>query len=154
MLTTSTRAIAQALQEAKRRFPNISADGICIAVRGGPFQEIQLDQIATAIEFLAMLEPTKTGRVDSYRLKHAGENWGRRHDLCGYLSNGSVIVAAVALDLVVAPCGPAWSASPNCMIGVSAKSVRRMIAGNDFAKRERGSADRVKMAPIQSPCTI
>jgi hypothetical protein len=142
MLTTSDRAISQALKDAQDRFPAISADGICIALRGGPFQEIRPDQVATAIEFLSMLEPTKTGRVDSYRLKHAGENWGRHHVLCGYVSNGATIVAAVALDLAVEPCGPPWRGSPNVMVGVSEKSVRRMIAGNDFARRERGLIDR------------
>jgi hypothetical protein len=137
MLTTSDRAIAQALLDAQRRFPNISADGVCIAFRGAQFQAILPDQIATAIEFLSMLARTKTGRTNSYALKHVCENWGRYHDLSGYVSNGATIVAAVALDLVVTPCGPPWRGSPNVMVGVSEKSVRRLIAANDFARRER-----------------
>jgi hypothetical protein len=41
-----------------------------------------------------------------------------------------------ALGLVVEPCGPAWSTSPNVMIGVAEKSVRRMIAACAAAKRD------------------
>ena len=50
-----------------------------------------------------------------------------------------MIVAALALDLVIAPDGQPWRGSPNVMVGVSEKSVRRMVAGNDFARRERGA---------------
>ena len=138
MLATSDRATAQAIPDAQFRFPKISADGICIAVRGAPFQEIVPDQVGTGIEFLSMLAPTKTGHVDSYRLKHVAEAWGRRHDMSGYVSNGALIVAALALGLVVEAAGKSWAPmNPNCMIGVSEKSLRRMIAANDFARRER-----------------
>ena len=136
MLFTLNDRLAQRIRDARRKFPHLSADGICIAVRGALFQEIMPDQVATAIEALSMLEPTKTGRVDSYRLKHCAEDWGKHHEMSGYVSNGALIVAALALDLAVEPCGPPWAGSPNCMIGVSEKSVRRMIAANDFARRE------------------
>jgi hypothetical protein len=137
MTTTAHRAMAQAIQAARRRLPNISADGIRIAVRGGPFQDILPDQVMTAIECLSILEPTKTGRVDSYRLKHVAEAWGSYHEMSGYVSNGALITAALAIELFVEPCGPPWSGSPNCMIGVSEKSVRRMIAVNAFIRNER-----------------
>jgi hypothetical protein len=93
--------------------------------------------VVTAIEFLSQLDGTKTGRVDSYRLKHVGEDWGKRHDLAGYISNGALIVAALAIELVVEPCGPPWSDSPNVLIGVSEKSLKRLIFANDFVRRER-----------------
>jgi hypothetical protein len=134
----SDPAIAKAMRNARRRFPNISADGICIAVRGALFQEIVPDQVMTAIGFLSMLAPTKTGRIDSYRLKHLAEAWGKHHEMSGYVSNGALITAALALDLSVEPCGPPWAASPNCMVGVSEKSVRLMIAVNAFIRNERG----------------
>jgi hypothetical protein len=140
-MTASDRAMAQAIRNARHWFPELSADGTRIAIRGAPLQEIQPDQVATAIEFLSMLAPTKTGRVDSYRLKHVAEDWGRHHELSRYVSNGALIVAALALDLVVEPCGPLWRASPNVMVGVLEKSVRRMIAGNDFARREFGGCE-------------
>jgi hypothetical protein len=136
MTTTSDRAITKSIQNARRKFPNISADGIRIAVRGAPFQEIVPDQVATAIECLSMLEPTKIARIDSYRLKHLVEEWGRHHEACKYVSNGALIVAALALGLFVEPCGPPWAGSPNCLIGVTEKSLRRMIAVNAFLRRE------------------
>jgi hypothetical protein len=142
-------SIAEAIQNARRRFPSVSADGICMAVRGTAFQEIVPDQVMTAIEFLLMLAPTKTGRVDSYRLKHIAEAWGLHHEMSKYVSNGALIVAALALDLFVEPCGPPWAASPNCMVGVSEKSVRRMIGVNAFIQKERrGLIDSGNSAPI------
>ena len=137
MSVTSDRAAAQAIQDARLKFPKLSADGTCIAVRGAPFQEIVPDQVTTAMECLSQLDATKTGRVDSYRLKHVAEDWGRHHELARYVSNGALIVAALALGLVVEPCGPVWSTSPNMMIGVAEKSVRRMMASTAFIRRER-----------------
>jgi hypothetical protein len=138
MTITSDRTAARAIQNAQYRFPTISADGTFIAIRGAPFQKIVREQVSTATEFLSMLAATETGRVDSYRLKHVAEDWGRHHEMCEYVSNGALIVAALALELAVTPCGPSWSTSPNCMIGVSEKSVRRMIVTNALIRRERG----------------
>ena len=140
MPTTSDRAMTKSLQKARRRFPNLCADGIRIAVRGAPFQEIILEQVETAIACLSMLDPIKIGRVDSYRLKHVAEAWGLHHEMSKYVSNGALIVAALALGLTVEPCGPPWAGSPNCMIGVGEKSLRRMMAANDFARREHPKA--------------
>ena len=150
MIDTSDRAAAQAIRDAQRRFPQISADGIVIGIRGSPFQEIVPEQVATAIEFLSMLAPTKTARMSSYQLKHVGEDWGKHHDGCWYLSNGALIVAALALDLAVEPCGPLWAASPNCLIGVSQKSVARVVMGNDFARR----ANRLTMSGIRAIVSV
>ena len=142
MATTASTLIGQRqIDAARRRFPRICAFGI-VPFRSGRLAEsiahdIKPGEIATAIECLSQLDPTKTGRVDSYRLKHLAEEWGRRNDQSGYVSNGALIVAALAIGLVVEPCGPAWAGSPNVLIGVSAKSVRRMIAANEFVRQEK-----------------
>jgi hypothetical protein len=153
--TASASKAQRAIDDARRKFPMICANGIfpfrivghtdrlSWAKRGhfAPVisHEINADEVVTAIEFLSQLDGTKTGRVDSYRLKHVGEDWGKRHDLAGYISNGALIVAALAIELVVEPCGPPWSDSPNVLIGVSEKSLKRLIFANDFVRRERRS---------------
>ena len=151
--TASAATALWGIDIARRRYPAICAHGISpfrIAghsarlswAKRGHFapvisHEISTDEVVTAIEFLSQLDGTKTGRVDSYRLKHVGEDWGKRHDLAGYISNGALIVAALAIELVVEPCGPPWSDSPNVLIGVSEKSLKRLIFANDFVQRER-----------------
>jgi hypothetical protein len=153
--TASATKAQRAIDDARRKFPMICANGIfpfrivghtdrlSWAKRGhfAPVisHEINADEVVTAMEFLSQLDGTKTGRVDSYRLKHVAEDWGKRHDLAGYISNGALIVAALAIELVVEPCGPPWSDSPNVLIGVSEKSLKRLIFANDFVRRERRS---------------
>jgi hypothetical protein len=137
MLATLDSVTAQAISDAKIKFPKISADGVCIGIRGARFQAIVPTQVATAMEFLSQLTSTRTPRTSSYQLKHVGEDWGKRQGLCRYLSNGSMIVAALALALPVEAAGKPWELfNPNALIGVSAISVRRMIAANEFARRE------------------
>jgi hypothetical protein len=151
MTATSSARTAQAIRDAQRKFPQLCAHGVfgfrivghaarlAMAKHFAPTisAPIAMAEVETAIEFLAMLDPTKTGRVDSYKVKHVAEDWGRCHDLSGYVSNGAVIAAALALGLAVEPCGPPWAGSPNVMIGVSEKSLRRKMIGNDFMRRER-----------------
>jgi hypothetical protein len=138
MTTISDRIAAQAILDAKLRFPKISADGVCVGVRGARFQAIVPNQVGIAMEFLSQLISTKTPRTSSYQLKHVGEDWGKRYGYCRYLSNGAMIVAALALGLPVAEAGEWWEHfNPNCLIGVSAISVRNMIAANDYARREK-----------------
>jgi hypothetical protein len=65
-----------------------------------------LAQYAFAYQTLARLPHGQEARNDvhSYALKHAVENaWGR---LCVYISNGAVILAALAHDYPVARFGP------------------------------------------------
>jgi hypothetical protein len=99
--------------KARRRFRRISADGIMLACRGAPYQEIIAEQVDRAMEFLATLAPTKSARACSYGLKHRAEKWAG-----AYISNGAMIVAAIALDLTVRSAGGDFEANPNCMIGV------------------------------------
>ena len=88
--------------------------------------------------FLSMLTATKTGRVDSYLLKHASESWcQRRGEAVRYISNGAMITAAVALGLVTEACGPAWADNPNVLIGVSERSVRRIMMVDAVERRYR-----------------
>jgi hypothetical protein len=152
MTTISSAPAAQAIRDAECKFPKICAHGIYgFPIRGhaerlrmaktfGHFAPtvsppIVPAEVETAKQFLAMLDPTKTGRADSYHLKHVCEDWGRHHDLCGYVSNGSLIVAALAIGLVVERCGPVWGNSPNVLIGVSEKSLRRKVVAVDFMRR-------------------
>jgi hypothetical protein len=140
MLATLDSVSAQALSDAKIKFPKICADGTCIGVRGAPFQAILPNQVDTAMEFLSQLTSTRTARTGSYQLKHVGEDWGKRQGLSRYVSNGAMIVAALALELPVEAAGKPWELfNPNCLIGVSAISVRRVIAANDYARREKQS---------------
>jgi hypothetical protein len=155
-MTATTASIKRAQRQidaARIRFPKICACGIfpfrivghsnrLSAAKRGQFaeyisHEISPAEVATAVECLSQLDPTTTGRVSSYGLKHIAEDWGRRNDLSSYVSNGAVIVAALAIGLVVEPCGPPWAGSPNVLIGVTAKSLKRMIAANEFVRLER-----------------
>jgi hypothetical protein len=99
--------------KARRRFRKISADGIMLARRGAPYQEIISEQVARAMEFLTTLAPTKSARMCSYGLKHRAESWAGT-----YISNGALIVAAIALDLAVRSAGDDFEANPNCFVGV------------------------------------
>jgi hypothetical protein len=102
---------------AKARFPRLSGNGL---YPGGIPQPIQPDQIAVALEFLSRQTPTKTPRISSYALKHCAEHWAGR-----YISNGSLITAAVQLGLVVRSYPPWWIMNPNVQIGVSRRDVRK-----------------------------
>jgi hypothetical protein len=87
---------------------------------------VRANQVATAIAFLSMCEPTKTGRISSYSLKHAAERWGARNSLCSYITNGALITAALRLGLVVEEYRDCWPSSPNALIGVRQSDFRRL----------------------------
>jgi hypothetical protein len=138
MTTISDRVAAQAISDAKMRFPKISADGVCVGVRGARVQPIVPNQVGAAMEFLSQLTSTRTPRTSSYQLKHVGEDWGKCYGLCRYISNGAMIVSALALGLPVEAAGKPWELfNPNCLIGVSAISVRNMISANECARQEK-----------------
>jgi hypothetical protein len=81
---------------------------------------IRRDEVATAVAFLSFPKPIQTPSVNSYSLKHAAENWGARHGMRAYISNGALIVAAVELGLAVRPYGPDC---PNVRVGVGKWSM-------------------------------
>jgi hypothetical protein len=85
-----------------KRFPRLSGNGLNPG--NGKPQPIVAEQVECAVEFLEMCRPTRTGRVNSYFLKHAAEAWGQRVGWCHYVSNGALIAAALALDLVRGLC--------------------------------------------------
>src|SRR5438270_12578567 len=98
-----------AIEFAKRRFPRLSADGIVPVSGARCHQPIMAAEVECAADFLSILAPIETARVDSYALKHACEDWCREHDeRRRYISNGALMVAALALGLPVQPCGPTW----------------------------------------------
>jgi hypothetical protein len=101
---------------ARRRFRRLSANGIHPG-RGVP-QDIVTSQVEDASDFLSLLAPTKTARVCSYVLKHIAEHWAG-----SYISNGALIMAALALGLVVETYPPSWGDNPNVAVGVSRKSL-------------------------------
>jgi hypothetical protein len=101
---------------ARKRFHNISSDGIALVYRTAGYHPIQQDQVDAAKQFLAQIKPTKRARVSSYCLKHAIEIFAGR-----YVSNGAAIVAAIALGFTVKSAGGDFDRDPNCMIAVSTK---------------------------------
>jgi hypothetical protein len=104
-----------------------------------------VDQVATALAFLRLCERTKTPRQGSYGLKHVAERWGEATDRAPYVSNGALIVAALALDLVVEPHG---YGSPNAIVGVARRSVDRLRAmAEAWRVRDRMTRD----APFRDP---
>jgi len=124
------------IERARVRFPEISANGI-YPFPGSELQEIVPDQIDTALEFLARLEPTKTGRIGSGTLKHDCENWGGVTGLSAYVSRGALTVAALALGYTVQTYPPQWSRNPNVAIGVRKKDLRRIVGATAVMRQER-----------------
>ena len=96
-------------------------------------------QVATATAFLQQCVLTVTPRENSYHLKHVAEGWGRRHGYMPYVSNGALIVAALAGGVVVKPFdreaadinARVGSYSPNAAVGVSKRSVDRISKENN-----------------------
>jgi hypothetical protein len=87
---------------------------------------VRADQVATAIAFLRQFRPTKTGRLNSYYLKHEAERWGGRNGMCYYVSNGALLMAALCLDLVIEEYPNCWPSSPNAKIGISKRDFKRL----------------------------
>jgi hypothetical protein len=122
MFNSPPSATAQhAIDVARRRFRRLSANGIYPGIQNLP-QSIVTAQVEAASAFLSLLTPTKTPRVCSYALKHVAERWAGH-----YVSNGSLIAAAIARGLVVES-PPWWSMNPNVAVGVSQKSLKALAA--------------------------
>jgi hypothetical protein len=121
---------ADALAFARRRYSGLSGDGVRVYYPGAKPQVIEPDQVETAMRFLKKLLKTKRASVGVGSLKHDCENWGREHGLCGYISRGALISAAVALNYPVSPHA----------IGVSKKDLSRLINEVRDLRRERLAA--------------
>jgi hypothetical protein len=72
------------------------------------------EQVERAKSFLSKLTVTKRATVNSYELKHMAERGAR------YISNGAMIVAAIALGIPVRSAGGDFDRNPNALIYVSA----------------------------------
>lgn len=96
-----------------------------IGFPGAPRRPVKRDQVAIVKEFLARCRRTSSvwphcSPVSS-TLKHQIEAHARR-----YISTGAVIVAAVEMNIVAVPC---CHGARDCLIGVSARDVERLIKG-------------------------
>jgi hypothetical protein len=138
----NARTAQEMIDAARRRFPRLSADGIMLARHGAIVQPIVPEQVEAALEFLSRLEATRTPRVSSYQLKHCCEDFGPRDGFSKYCSNGALITAALSLGLVVRSAGAWIERDPNCLIGVSLKSLRRIMVA--------GAIERKRIAPVAS----
>jgi hypothetical protein len=118
-------AMSPAPRGAWHEFPRLCEYGLR-PPRGDLPTPARADQVATAVAFLRLFHPTKTGRVDSYRLKHEAERWGAKNGMCAYVSNGALLLAAMCLDLVVEEYRNCWPSSPNAKIGVSRSDLKRL----------------------------
>jgi hypothetical protein len=82
-------------------------------------------QVAVCVEFFRQCRPTKTfsrRSPVSYALKHVVENWARRNKCGGYVSNGALIIAALAVGLRIRP----HRYGPNATIGLRREDIDRL----------------------------
>lgn len=86
-----------------------------------PASPLDREQVATAIAFLTCGPVKVLRRVpcrwipSSYGLKHQAERWGRAVGMAPYVSNGSMIAAALHARVPISR--KSWS-SPNCWLAV------------------------------------
>lgn len=87
-----------------------------------PFEptESSLTQVATALAYLDQCVIVKTPKEYSYRLKHCAENWGRKHGMSPYVSNGAFILAALHRGV---PMKHYPHRSLNCFLAISKRSI-------------------------------
>jgi hypothetical protein len=94
--------VAAALKKALAAYPNLTPNGFDETNRpfagDYPFSCIE---VATALAFLKQCQPAQRATYTSYELKHMAEDWGQANGLAGFVSNGALIVAAVALDFPI-----------------------------------------------------
>jgi len=109
-----TITAAQALEIARRRFPNLCSGGIL--GRRAIGQPVDLEHVSTALAFLSRCRQTKAPNCHSFDLRRQ----------IGGVTLGSVICAAVALDLSVDTWQGTVDFLPHCLIGVDARDVERM----------------------------
>jgi hypothetical protein len=88
----------------------------------------QSDEILTALAFLRMCRKSRTSIVSSYRLKHLIETWGKTTGRARNISNGSTIIAALALGFHIED--SIYERNPNADIYVNAADVDRLIASS------------------------
>ncbi len=87
------------------------------------------DEVATALAYLRNLQPLKTPTQGSYWLKHRAEKWGKAHSLSAYVTNGSLIAAAMYLNLPTKE----DPESLNVLVGVSKRSAAAIAPSDDTA---------------------
>jgi hypothetical protein len=109
-MTNHSNDPAAAITVAKAAFPSLGDFGF-----GKPWEPINPAHVATAMAFLNRCRKTKKPTRGSYGLKHLAERWGRDNGLEPYITNGALIVAAVALGFKVIRQS---SSDPNAVIGV------------------------------------
>ena len=99
----------------------LSGKGGCDSLRGDP----PVDEVERAVAFLrAVGPPIKTPKFSSYGLKHAAENWARKHHNGNpYVSNGALLVAAYHLGFPVKR--NKLRHSLNALVGVSKRNLNR-----------------------------
>jgi hypothetical protein len=161
--TGEREAAADALKRALADYPTLCAQGFGISnlAPGLPREERErrlresrihlaasVEEVATAMAFLSRCDRTRTARVGSYSLKHHAENWGELNGYASYVSNGALLVAAIDLELRIAPDSRSLSAAwlgmvtPNADIGVSRSSVERLrrVGRSEAARPARRAA--------------
>jgi hypothetical protein len=92
-------------------------------------------QVATSIAFISQLELSKTPTHGSYGMKHAAEKWGRCHGMEPYVANGAFIVAALYSGVAMSR-KQGMQNSPNCWLGFSNRSLRRVRDTCDGIERK------------------
>jgi hypothetical protein len=117
---------------AKAKMPTLRVSGV--GCRDG--DDFDLKEVETAIAFLRRCRPTAKAILGSYGLKHSAERWGRRNGLSPYVSNGSLICAAIFLGF---PISEQIKGNPNVSIGVYARDVVRLSVDPSTSCRRRAS---------------
>jgi hypothetical protein len=112
----------QAIKDATTKLPQLRSFGMKSPGSKTDCSGFKVDGVQTAIEFLCQCRRALQPRMNSYRLKHSAERWGRT-----YVSNGELIVAAAFLDFKIK-----WTGDdPNVWIAVARKDVRRLDPRRD-----------------------
>ena len=112
----------QAIKVATTKLPQLRGHGMMYPGSKSEWSGFKVDGVQTAIEFLRQCRTALQPRMNSYRLKHPAERWGRT-----YVSNGELIVAAAFLDFKIK-----WTGDdPNVWIAVARKDVRRLDPPRD-----------------------
>jgi hypothetical protein len=103
--------------------PKIAANGYVSAL--SPADRLpEPGEVAICRKFLAQCERTRTGRIGSYGLKHMVERTEGT-----YVSNGALLQACRDLGIRADQITSGVHRSPNGMVAVSRRSVRRLSGG-------------------------
>ena len=112
---------AAAIKVARAAYPNLTPSGFATTDKTLADDQFSHEEIATALAFLKQCKPIKHPSRGSYGLKHMAEDWGEAHGLAGYVSNGALIVAAVALGFPIRRVGL------NAGIAISRLDLKRVM---------------------------